>query len=268
MIDYEIREYTGDDMPAMFALWQAVFGDPDAFISAFLRLLPRIGTAVVAVAGGEIVGAAYVITALELCQGPVRQTCGYVYGVAVREELRRCGIGAALVRSVCTLGRQRGAAVCGAQPAGAELIQWYRNVSPLRDPLCRRTLETPCRPARTVTRLSPAEYLLRRQALCPDQLCLRPSAAVTELLDAACTVFGGGIFACADGIAAAFREGDTAVFYEVLPWSEARQSVAAAVGCAMGCAQSRYFVPDPRGTPFLLFDAPLPQSLDFPFTFA
>lgn len=267
MTDYELREYTREDCPAMAALWHTAFGDPATLTDCFLRLLPQLGTAAVASAGGELLGAAYVITGLELRQGTTRQVCGYVYAVAVREDARGHGIGGALVRKVCALARERGAALCCTEPADEGLFRWYEQAADFTHLLRRRSQECVCRPVWPVMALSATEYLCWREALCRDEARLVPSSPVIELLHGMCTLCGGGLYACGSGIAAAVREGDTAVFYELIAPAEDRAELAAAVGNAMGCTRARYRSPSPEGAAFLAADRALPETLDFSFTF-
>ena len=53
MTEYAIREYASGDVPALTALWRRTFGDGERLLADFFRLLPDMGTGVVAEGGGH-----------------------------------------------------------------------------------------------------------------------------------------------------------------------------------------------------------------------
>ena len=85
------REIRPEDQAALVELWHRVFGDPVSYVEEFFRVLPEIGTGVEAIENGVPVGAAYMITALTLCEGEMSRRCGYLYAVAVDPAFRGRG---------------------------------------------------------------------------------------------------------------------------------------------------------------------------------
>ena len=90
-----IREYIQADIPAMRALWRRVFDESECFLDAFFRLLPDIGSAVVATGEGhELLGAAYALTGFEWQRTDgTRAQIGYLYqnGLGVTQNLDEAG---------------------------------------------------------------------------------------------------------------------------------------------------------------------------------
>src|SRR5688500_12314289 len=87
----EIREYRGDDLQAVQALWREAFGGlkPEDQADAVARLIARDpGALLVAEQDGRIVGA--VVAAFDGRRG-------HVYRLAVDPRNRRQGVGAALL---------------------------------------------------------------------------------------------------------------------------------------------------------------------------
>lgn len=254
----EIRELLPEDRAALVALWHRVFGDPVSYVEEFFRLLPEIGGGVAAVENGAPVGAAYMITALELCEGESARRCGYLYAVAVDPAARGRGLGGALSQAAAEFGRARGAELICTLPAEPGLYAWYEKRIGLRCALYReqRILES-C-PGPAPQPLGAAEYARRREDLLRGRPHLRLSEAAMRLEEANCRAFGGFLCAVGDGIAAVYLDGDTAEIRELLGASEAE---AAAIGAALGAKRVHLWRPARSGDPYLAFSpADLPEN--------
>ncbi len=254
----EIREIRLEDRAALVALWHQVFGDPVSFVEEFFRILPEIGSGVAAVENGVPVGAAYMITALELCEGERCRRCGYLYAVAVDPAARGRGLGGKLSQAAAELGRERGAELICTLPAEPGLYPWYEKLLGVRCALCRQRQVLESRPGPAPQPLGAAEYARRREALLCGRPHLRLSEAAMRLEEANCRAFGGFLCAVGDGIAAVYLDGDTAEIRELLGASEAE---AAALGAALGAKRVRLWTPAASGEPYLAFaPADLPEN--------
>ncbi len=104
----EVREITISDYQVVHSLWQSCRGvglhsDVDCEYGIGLYLARNPGLSFVAIDGGTIVGAV-------LCGHDGRR--GYIHHLTVTEELRRSGIGTALVDRVLDRLRQKGISKC------------------------------------------------------------------------------------------------------------------------------------------------------------
>lgn len=246
----EIREIRPEDKNALVALWQKIFRDPAACVEEFLRILPEIGSGVAAFENSRLLGAAYIVTALHLREGEKDRRCGYLYAVAVAPEARRRGLGAGLSQAATALGRARGAELICTWPAEPELYAWYERVLGARCALYRACRELDSAPGPTVRPLDPEEYGLRREALLAGRphLVLEPAALRFEAVNLG--VYGGGLFAVGDGLAAALVSDGVAEVHELLG---APPEAAAALGAALGTNIVRLRTPAESGEPYLSF---------------
>lgn len=85
------------DLPELIALWQAVFGDDERFISAFYQA-SGIERTIVALENGRIVGMIN-CPATELWAKGERYRGAYIYALAVDARHRSSGIGSALLKA-------------------------------------------------------------------------------------------------------------------------------------------------------------------------
>lgn len=244
------REIRPEDQAALVELWHRVFGDPVSYVEEFFRVLPEIGTGVEAIENGVPVGAAYMITALTLCEGEKSRRCGYLYAVAVDPAFRGRGLGGRLSRAAAALGRARGAELLCTLPAEPGLYAWYEKQLGLRCALYRERRELAAQPGPLPQPIGAAEYGRRREALLQGRPHLRLSEAALRLEEANCRAFGGFLCAVGDGVAAVSVDGDRAEIRELLGASEAE---AAALGAALGCARVRLWLPAEAGEPYLAF---------------
>ncbi len=254
----EIRELRPEDRTALVALWHQVFGDPVSYVEEFFRLLPEIGSGVAAVDNGVPVGAAYMITGLELCEAERVRRCGYLYAVAVDPAARGRGLGGALSQAAAELGRARGAELICTLPAEPGLYAWYEKLIGVRCALYREQRLLDSRPGFAPRPLGAAEYAARREALLCGRPHLRLSEAAMRLEEANCRAFGGFLCSVGDGIAAVYVNGDTAEIRELLGAAEAE---AAAIGAALGAKRVKLWRPARSGDPYLAFSpSDLPEN--------
>lgn len=246
----ELREIRPADESALVELWCRVFGDPASYVEEFFRILPEIGGGVAAIENEVPVGAAYMITALELCEGESSPRCGYLYAVAVDPAARGRGLGGRLSQAAAALGRARGAELICTLPAEPGLYAWYEKLIGVRCALYRKQHELESRPGLVPQPMSAADYGRRREALLRTLPHLRLSEAAMRLEEANCRAFGGGLYAVGDGIAAAYVSDDVTEVRELLG---APSEAAAAIGAALGTQRVRLWLPAESGDPYLAF---------------
>lgn len=247
-----IRALRADDVPALSALWTDIFGDGEAMVAAFFRLLPGMGGGVTAEAEGRAVGMAFLIDDFWLVRPEGSETrCGYLYAVAVEPDFRGAGIGAALSRAAFELGRARGAELLCTEPADAGLFQWYEKTLGVESALRRRCETVPARGGLSV-RLEAERYGQRREALLAGTAHVRLGSQALAFERLLCEAYGGGFYAVDEGIAAAYLEGDRAVVRELLaPAGADRRAMAAALAFRLGAKDALLCTADPAGEPFL-----------------
>ena len=247
MADFILREYENTDIPALISLWNRTFGDSERLLGEFFRLLPDMGSGVVAVRHGQVIGAAYALTGMELANvGNDAPVCGYIYAVAVEEAHRRLGAGRALTVAAAELAKKRGARVICTLPAEASLYGWYKNILGVDCALWRKKRRISSAAIDPCLRLSAAEYGQRREAILQDKPHLRLSTPSLEFQRLLCEEYGGGFFACGSGIAAAYADGSRGILRELLCVDEKEtDKVAASVGAALGTDEA--LLCDPAG---------------------
>ena len=236
----EIREIRPEDAPGLIDLWCRVFEDPEELPAAFLRLLPGMGSGAAAFADGTLAGAAYIVTGLTVGN----KRAAYLYAVAVHPEYRGLGLGKDLTRAACALGRTRGADFVCTLPASGSLYGWYEKLIGTRCALYRKREELPARPGPQICPLSSEAYNARREVLLRELPHMSLSDEAAEFEGISCRLFGGGLYAVGNGIAAAYREDDRAVVRELIcPDPKDQRPYAAAVAAEMGCARLRLYSP-------------------------
>ena len=260
MTDFTIREYTPADVPAISLLWREVFGDPLRMTAELFALLPDMGSCVVAVRDGKLLGAACVLNGFELVtRRKKRPVVGYLYGVMVRADERGNGIGKALTLEAADLARRRESVLLCTLPADAPLYGWYHRLLGLECVLHRRRFETGCAPREAVMEMSSTEYLHWRDALLRGKAHLRPSNPTMEFARRFCACFGGGLYACGSGICTAWLDGDTCVIRELITRSENDAPlIAASVGAFLGAKTAVWYLPSREGEAYI---AAVPGSI-------
>ena len=253
MDEYSVRPMQVRDLPALKRLWLDVFGDEEALIDEFFRLLPDMGVGLVAESDGRAAGAAYLITGLAVdAPGEPRRLCGYLYGVAVEEASRGRGMGAALSRAAFDLGREREIPILCTEPAEPSLFAWYEQRLGTVCALRRRVERIPAGEKQPSMALSPTEYRLWREQMLRNTPHLFPGDAALRFQHSLCRCYGGGFYAIGDGIAAAYLEGGRCVVRELLCADAAQRSLlAAALAAELGADEALLCTADPGGEPYL-----------------
>ena len=260
MIEYSIREYALSDIAAMKQLWCTVFEDSEELVNSFFALLPDMGSAMVAEAEGKIVGAAYVLTGMELLgDGIVRPVCGYIYAVAVKPEYRGVGIGSALVKEAEQLGRRREASVICTLPAEESLYAWYRDLLGFECVLHRKRHEVRSKASEPVMELSSTEYMMWREMMLSGKKHMHPSSPTLEFQRQFSRLLGGGLYSCASGICEAHLDEGVCVINELIcTFPEDRDAIAASVAAALGAESAVYYLPSDCGEAYM---AALPGTI-------
>ena len=261
MSEIAVRPYRASDVPALAALWQRTFGDSAELTDAFYGLLPDMGAGFAAFCGETPVGEAHLITDLELVSGGERRRMAYLYAVAVDDRFRGRGIGAALVNIAESYARERGFIFCG-EPAEVSLFDWYGRISSLKQKAYRGKKTVPAA-AGDVRAVSAGEYLALRDTLIGSHSTVRPGAAAMEFEESVCRIYGGGFFACDDGIVAAYPEGGGLKVCELV----GDESAAAAAAYGLGLPFAEYSVSSAEGVAYLVSDAPFPPDVLWQMTF-
>lgn len=249
MAAFTVRRYRPGDVISLVRLWQDCFGDSTEYIGRFFDLLPHVGTGFTAQCGGETVGMAFAINALELISGGERHSCNYIYAVAVDKRYRGMGIGGALTEAaadafdcdvICTL------------PAEKKLYDWYDWLIGVGCALYRQKTELVPGGELPVSPVEAEIYAaLREQLLCgKDHLCLKPRAA--ELLGVMCRAYGGDLYSVGGALVAAYMEGGVCTVREALGTvSVSAEAAAAAVGRALGAKKVELWQSAAEGEPFI-----------------
>lgn len=260
MSEYLIREYKKDDIPQLTRLWTEVFDEDERMLTAFFSALEHMGSGLVAVMDGKIVGAGYVLDGQKLVTEKEEIPLGLIYGIAVYPEYRSHGIGRAIVRATAQLAKKRGAKIVCCEPANQSLVKWYDDVLGLKVALRRqeKTLAAgnyvPCRP------ISAEEYALRREKLLHNKNRIVLSKAALGFEEDILKVYGGSFFEVGEGIAAAYLWEDYAIIRELLCSDDALERSAASVACAIGVNEAKLYVPSPDGQAYILADNPIPPD--------
>lgn len=248
----ELRELRPEDVPALTALWADSFGDGEALIRTFFRLLPGMGGGITAEAEGRIAGMAFLIDDLQLVLTDGREArCGYLYAVAVDPAFRGRGLGAALSRAAFALGREGGAEILCTEPADEGLFGWYEKILGVSCALRRRCERIPAAHGAPV-RHDAEHYRERRETLLAGLPHLRPGFTALNFAWHLCAENGGGLYAVGDGIAAAYAEDGRAVIRELLaPAGADRRALAASLAAHLRAPEALLYTADPAGEPYL-----------------
>ena len=264
MSDFSIREYTPSDIERLGEIWGRNFGDGPRFIADFFRMLPKMGSGVVAEQQGRIAGAAYVLCGQKLildhseaftddASAPV---CAYIYGVSVDEEYRHLGMGAALTKAAAEKGRELGADIICILPAEDSLYKWYEDIIGTKCVLHRRKELVESSGLEQCTPLSAQEYMMWRENLLKDTPHTHFSAPSLEFERMLCADSGGGFYASGCGIAAAYKVSGQGHIIELICTDDCeRRIVAASVGAALGVKEVLLYSPALDGEPYIAADS-------------
>ena len=258
-----IRPYLPSDREQLVALWSRVFRDPPELVETFYELLPYMGSCCVAAESGRILGMAHLIHGLTLWQpGQAPVPCGYLYGVAVAEEARGRGLGAALSRGAADLGRAEGAELICTLPAEESLYQWYEKILNLHCRSSRTVCEADALPVGCF-RISTAEYGYYREDLLQKTAHVELNNAAMAFQAALCETYGGGLYRSKDALFCATCEDGIWRFPEVLPF--AADASAAGGAFPFGSVLPQGLRSSVR--PYLASEVPLPEGLVWNLTF-
>lgn len=241
-----IKRYSKEDIPALTELWYAAFGDEKALIGRFFELLPEMGTAYIAEYCGKIIGMTSVLAAVI---GDKR--CGYVYAVAVDEEYRSHGIGAALMRycreqfpRLCTL------------PASKGLYTWYGDtLGTDKISRCRYEEVKAQKGSLEIKNLSSAEYAAIRSDF---KLGTAFPLAWYEYERELCRAYGGGMFRCGRSIACGYIDDGVLYIKEYLGYDDFIPELCDRLGAEKAVIRTAFHA----GEAFIAANFPLPEKLN------
>lgn len=251
MADYNIREYRCEDIPALIALWQEIFGDTEHVVSEFFRILPGMGSCMAAELEDKIVGMTSVLTGLELITEAKSVRCGYIYAVATQNEARHIGIGAALTRRACAWAKEHGAELLCTLPAEDSLYAWYEELMGVNCALYRSSFETAPKAGKEVKKISAEEYLALREKLLSGKNHLRANSAVIDFAEAFYGSYGGGLFKCGGAVCAAYGDEKAVSIKELIAPHDDAEEVAASLGAYLGTEKIIFTLPSPEGSKYL-----------------
>ncbi len=252
-MDSMLRKIQTEDRPALTRLWSESFSDPERLIGDFFRLLPGMGFGLLAERAGTLLGAAYVLTELELAlpQGG-KKPLGYLYAVAVTPQARGAGLGARLSRACAEEARAQGCQLLCTQPAEPSLFPWYRRSLGLEPALYRREEALSPAPLEPCMELSATDYRYWRERMLASLPHVRLGDRALQYQHSLCKSYGGGFFAVGDGVAAAYLDGEACRIRELLAPPEAdRRCLAASLAAHLGAGTALLNTADPAGAPYI-----------------
>ena len=252
MADFIIREYRAGDIPALKSIWAECFGDPEAMVDDFYRILPEMGFGLVAELQGEVAGAAHMIEGMSI-ENREHIPCAYLYAVGVLEKFRGHGMGSALSRGCAELAKKRGAEIICTQPAKQSLYKWYETIIGTEFNLCRSIIELKSSEG-FAERISAAEYYSQRESLLTGTEHMSAALPVIEFEEALCIAYDGGLFKTENGIAAAYLEDGKCHIKELLTGGD-KEREAAAVGFKLGASETVLYQPGGNTHRYVAFDS-------------
>ena len=253
MTDHTIRKTTRADVPELSRLWAETFGDSERLIADFFRLLPQMGLGFLAEREGALLGAAYLLTNLDLLTPDgEKRSCGYLYAVAVKPEERDRGVGTALSRRCAETAKELDCKFFCTQPAEPSLFDWYAKELSLVCALRRRRETVSAAALELCMELSATDYRFWRERMLADLSHIRLGDGALLYQHSLCKCYGGGFFAVGDGVAAAYLDGPVCVVRELLcPEGTDRRALAASLAAQLGAERALLCTPDPAGEPYI-----------------
>ncbi len=231
------------DEAQLRTLWRLAFGDSEELIDGFFAAGYDPARCQTICLEGRIAAALYWFDAA--CDG---QKLAYIYAVATHPDFRRRGLCRALMTQTQQLLARQGYAGALLVPAQAGLRRMYAGMG-YRD--CGGIEELSCAAGKAVPleRICPAEYAARRRSLLPD------GGAVQEGPNLAYLSTLAGLYAGADFLLAAAKEGTALRGAELLGSREAAPGILGALGCETGV----FRVPG-GAQPFAMFRPLTPEA--------
>ena len=267
MSEYIIREYTREDIPELTRLWIDVFDEDERMLTAFFGALRHTGSGLAAVMDGKIVGAGYVLTGQSLVSGDRIIPLGLIYGIAVDPRCRSHGIGRAIVKAVAEMAKEQGAEIICCEPANQSLVRWYDEVLSLKPALYRRELSIPAQKSLPCHPLDAVEYARLREKLLRGKNRVRLSDASMGFEEDMLKIYGGGFFAVAEGIAAAYLWEGQAIIRELICPEGLEERCAASLAHTLSASQAKLFESADMGQAYILTDRPIPADSHWNLSF-
>ncbi len=232
-------------IPALKALWQQAFGDPESLIDGFFRHGFGENRCRCAMENGQLAGALYWFDCGEFA---------YIYAVATAEPFRGRGVCTALMADAHRILKDAGHAGAILVPGSENLFRLYEKMGYR---VCCSVREFTCQAAGAtdMTRLDVREYARRRRDFLPAGGVLQ-EGAILDYLQTYAAFYGG-----ADFLLAASVDGDTLICQELLGNAQAGPEILG----ALGLKQGRFRTPG-QGRPFAMYrplveNAPTPTYL-------
>ncbi len=144
MSELETRLMRQADRPGIVSLWQAVFGDDEAFI---MRCLDTFAGSDGVFVAADSTGVVRAILSAVPCTAAGEEGI-YLYALATAPDSRKGGVMTALMAYAEEICRRRGAAFSALIPATEPLYAYYEKRG-YNQPFCLRHLTVPVSPANT-----------------------------------------------------------------------------------------------------------------------
>ncbi len=232
MSDYILRPMTLADAPQGAALWSLVFGDDEALVREFFRLFahtPHFG--VCAELDGTIAAAAYCPQGTDYVavSGEVRKGA-YLYAVATHPDHRKRGLAAKLCRLLKEQVFSAGCAYLFTKPSEESLYPWYAEKIGAVPTMGMQSaaFDRGNHSALSVTPLSPADYMARREAALQGLPHVRHNENWAQWAHLLHQAYGGEFCTVGGFIADYFSDGTTLQINELLPHPTMEQAQQAA----------------------------------------
>lgn len=120
----QLRKAQQEDIPALYALWQAAFGDEKETVDLFFDTCFQPQNTLVAVCDGRVRSVVYLLRNT-LQNGKEQFTASYIYAAATEEDYRGRGLMRTLLEYTAETERARGTDFLYLVPASAHLFRYY-----------------------------------------------------------------------------------------------------------------------------------------------
>ena len=231
-MDYQIRQWSENDIPALTEIWCSVFGDPEPLARKFLALLPKMGLAFVAEQDGVPVSVCYSVTGLTAEFVGYSCRCAYLYAVATLPAHRGHGLAAALCRECAEAAVNTGCHFLYTRPDTAELFSYYERVIGLSRISYCKTIDAPAAidtRVHTIQPMSVSDYFEGRERFYAGRPHIVLSPECLEYEKSLCLAYDGNLFSVDSIPVAAYIEGGRLVVREVCCPSQQMNAVISAL---------------------------------------
>ena len=196
-MDTTTRAARDDETGALRHIWKTVFGDGD--VSLFFDHYFDPDLCVVADREGVPAAAGYLLPTGSISFGERAAPCAMVYGVATLPEHRNLGLGAAVVRSLVTLGYSAGFPAIALCPSNDSLFGYYSARTGFRDWFYIHERRFDSAPATVsearLSEVSPHDYGRLRERFLSGIPHLELDIRALSYQGLLCKEYGGGLFA-------------------------------------------------------------------------